>query len=728
MIEVKDVIVLRFLDQHLEASKILGEWYLDSLIKGMTHEVLENYIFDQWLLTAGYNTEQINFLKDEYIKYESNYAQSLMALDKDDISKPVEAPAEETFTEMLEKNPVFAANPRTLEFASQIDLTSFLTNELPAEAQPLIPGLIEWFKSVELITGLEYLFGTYLPQYIGQLASEKLSLLFDEYCMEMMLNDKKEVEQEQEKSIEEVPVANSMEILLKENVNLTPEQFKQIMDWYNTVDKEVGDKYIFGELLPSFMDAEAIQTLVNKYNNIPLENSMPLEVLDIKVNEVENKVEVLVQNAAKEQIVATLLPSNNQVVNTVTEKVYEDDAISTLTDAETNLATMRQLEEEIKEKMDKVLLLKKPYMFGNNYVNDNYKHCPSFYKLLPQIQNAIIKRREQKSNEKWFEKYRPELVEEILFPNQVIKETINEYVDNKRIAGNCMFYGFGGVGKTTTNIVLMNSVLENVADRFFLDRKVESVDELKGWLNKKPIGKQKIVIAEEFDRLSDAAMTELKNGLMEKYEYVVFLASTNKIHKIDEALLTRFTLISKFETAQVQDITAKCKYILTNERVNFTEENLAFFVEQNKLKGIRTILNNLQLSCYMGVFEPKRTAFFVGDSGTEYDMISWIKWYINYLIQLNKDQLWYLSYDLNQDQNVAKIRATILETLLANYSLNYEYIFLELLKDNLFLPIKNCVNMYYQDIDSKRVKSMHFEAMLNDFITILFTTKDVYLK
>lgn len=398
---------------------------------------------------------------------------------------------------------------------------------------------------------------------------------------------------------------------------------------------------------------------------------------------------------------------------------YQNDAIS-------NLALIRELESTVMAQLNEIALLKEPFIHENNYVNDSYNYCPSFKNLIEPVQNAIISKRLSKANEKWFEKYRPELVEEILFPNNTIKETINEYVAKGRIAGNCMFYGTGGVGKTTTNVVLMNAVLKNSADRFFLDRKIESVDALKGWITKKPIGTQKIVIAEEFDRLSDAAQTELKNGLMEKYEYVVFLASTNKIHKIDEALMTRFTLVSKFETAQESDIIAKCKYILTNERINFTEEDLAYFVLNNKLKGIRTILNNLQLSCYMGVFEPKRTAFFIGDSGTEYDMVQWIKWYIQYLLQLSKQVLWYLSYDLNQDQNIKKVRTTITETLLANYSLNYDYVFMELLKDDIFLPIKNCINSYYQDIDSKRIKAMHFDAMLNEFITIFYTTKDVY--
>lgn len=504
--------------------------------------------------------------------------------------------------------------------------------------------------------------------------------------------------------------------------------------WYDgnlaTMKPEDIDKYILDTyLLQIFTDQ-------NKVNDIKLQYANWLNAIQVAQPQpqiVEQQVPVQQQPVASAQppiqqntrvfseeareVISNQL--ENLVETQTTPAEYQNDAIS-------NLQLMRELESTVMEQLNRISLLKEPYLHENNYVNDSYNFCPSFKNLIEPVQNAIISKRLLKSNEKWFEKYRPELVEEILFPNNTIKETVTEYVQKGRIAGNCMFYGTGGVGKTTTNIVLMNAVLKNSADRFFLDRKIESVDALKGWITKKPIGTQKIVIAEEFDRLSDAAQTELKNGLMEKYEYVVFLASTNKIHKIDEALMTRFTLVSKFETAQESDIISKCKYILTNERIQFTEEDLAYFVTNNKLKGIRTILNNLQLSCYMGVFEPKRTAFFIGDSGTEYDMVQWIKWYINYLLQLPKQSLWYLSYDLGQDQNVKKVRTTITDTLLANYSLNYDYIFMELLKDDIFLPIKNCINVYYQDIDSKRIKAMHFDAMLNEFITIFYSTKDIY--
>ena len=183
-----------------------------------------------------------------------------------------------------------------------------------------------------------------------------------------------------------------------------------------------------------------------------------------------------------------------------------------------------KLDEEIKktqttisDSVYKLSLLKDKTKQGP-FMNESYLDCPSYKKMIPQIQNVIVEKRKLSINKFWYEKYRPELVEEIVFPNEVIKETIHDYVDNRFIKGHCMFFGQGGVGKTTTNIVLMNAVLESVKDRFVLERKVQDIEDLKGWLRASPIGKQKIVIAEEFDRLSDAAQTEIKNGLMEKYD------------------------------------------------------------------------------------------------------------------------------------------------------------------------------------------------------------------
>ena len=386
---------------------------------------------------------------------------------------------------------------------------------------------------------------------------------------------------------------------------------------------------------------------------------------------------------------------------------------------------IRNTQTLIADNVYKLSLLKDKTKQGP-YINESYLDCPSYKKMIPQIQNVIVEKRKLSINKFWYEKYRPELVEEIVFPNEVIKETIHDYVDNRFIKGHCMFFGQGGVGKTTTNIVLMNAVLESVKDRFVLERKVQDIEDLKGWLRASPIGKQKIVIAEEFDRLSDAAQTEIKNGLMEKYDNVVFLASTNKLHKIDSALLSRFTLVAKFDVAPVEELAKKCATILSNERISYKMSDVIKFAENNKLKGLRTIINNLQLSCYNNIFDADRTSFFIGNSGAEFDILQNIKWYINAIVNLDKNSLFQLSYNLNVIPDIAKVRQNITFILQSNYSLNLEYVYTELLNEQIYLPIKNLITDYYQDSELKKLPTMHFEAMLNDIIMEVLKSKDIF--
>src|SRR5574344_488454 len=179
--EIKDIIILKFLDQYIEASKTLGDWYISQFNAGLPHEKLEEYILKQWLPSCGYTPEQINTFESEYIKYSMDYSQTLVNTEEPKVEEVLPT-QEKTSVEIIKNSPNVVANPRTEEFASQIDLNLFLINELPSSIHSGISGILEWFKGVKLLDGLDYLFNTYLPQYIGQLESEKLSAKFDEYC------------------------------------------------------------------------------------------------------------------------------------------------------------------------------------------------------------------------------------------------------------------------------------------------------------------------------------------------------------------------------------------------------------------------------------------------------------------------------------------------------------------------------------------------------------------
>ena len=463
---------------------------------------------------------------------------------------------------------------------------------------------------------------------------------------------------------------------------------------------------------------QAIQTVQEPIVQDEL-NMVPDEVLK-EESQVEKESEPVYQPLQGEETVAV-----KEVVQEIVDSKSLDSYNFDYADKKELDNEIRNTQTLIADNVYKLSLLKDKTKQGP-YMNESYLDCPSYKKMIPQIQNVIVEKRKMSINKFWYEKYRPELVEEIVFPNKVIEETIYDYVDNRFIKGHCMFFGQGGVGKTTTNIVLMNAVLESVKDRFVLERKVQDIEDLKGWLRASPLGRQKIVIAEEFDRLSDAAQTEIKNGLMEKYDNVVFLASTNKLHKIDSALLSRFTLVAKFDVAPVEELAKKCSTILSNERISYKMEDVTRFAEANKLKGLRTIINNLQLSCYNNIFDADRTSFFIGNSGAEFDVLQNIKWYIQAVVALDKNALYQLSYNLNFIPDIAKVRQNITYILQSNYSLNLEYIYTELLNEQIYLPIKNLITDYYQDSELKKLPSMHFEAMLNDIIMETLKSKDIF--
>lgn len=518
---------------------------------------------------------------------------------------------------------------------------------------------------------------------------------------------------------------NIEEAIVKQFGETYREMGKGINEWYKSCPiKKEGFDYLIGTYIPSIVDAEVTRVMIN---------TLELTVQGF-MYEQDTEPEQQPEAVGSDHNEIYTGPSGLDTTPTIVQTAEQDALLVKTMDEATNKivldtnSSIKDLQSEI-DRLSKELLLKKNELVSEGpYLNDSYLKCPSYYNLIEPIKNVIIKKRQISINKFWYEKYRPELVEEILFPNQPIKEEVQTYVRNSYINGHCMFYGEGGVGKTTTNIVLMNAVLKNASDRFILNRKIESVDDLKGFLNKKPIGRQKIVIAEEFDRLSDAAMTELKNGLLEKYEDTIFLASTNKIHKIDSALLSRFTFVAKFETADPTELFYKCIFILNNERIVYKEEDVLQFVENNKVKGIRTILNNLQLSCYDRVFDPNRTAFFVGSSGTEFNLIQWVKYYIYQLLQFDTTALYSMLYTFDNFPEVKKLRNGIMDTVLYNYNLNYDYVFMELLKDpSVFLPVKNVLEKYYQDLEFKKIKSMHFEAMLNEITHMIYEFRNIEL-
>jgi len=317
----------------------------------------------------------------------------------------------------------------------------------------------------------------------------------------------------------------------------------------------------------------------------------------------------------------------------------------------------------------------------------------------------------------WFEKYRPRTLEEVVFPNQDIHDTIKTFYDQEFINGNILSYGPPGFGKTTLSEVLIHRIIKDRNDLFVLGRKTEDVDNLTRWLQQRPVhSNQKVVKIEEMDRLSFQAQIVLKDGLMEKFQHnTTFLATTNSPEKIDPALITRFNTRINFGDLPVEPVAKKLKYILEQESVHYDgDEQLQEFTKKYIKRGLRDLINNLELSTSGANFYPDKMDSFIGISGNEDLVIQYIVYLVKYLESLDSDKVQAIIKDPKSDSQFFTYYEYMLKIFKSELRLNYHAIYKELFDSDLDLSAKNIVERYWQDLDLKRFKHTHTVAMLHE--------------
>jgi len=325
----------------------------------------------------------------------------------------------------------------------------------------------------------------------------------------------------------------------------------------------------------------------------------------------------------------------------------------------------------------------------------------------------------------WFEKYRPRSIDDVIFPNENIEKVIRTFYDNEFINGNILSYGAAGLGKTTINEVLINRIVKNRADIFILDRKIDSVDELTRWLQQRAASsKQKIVKIEEIDRLSSQAQVVLKDGLLEKYQTTTsFLATTNNPEKMDSALLTRFNTKIHFTDLDENKILERAKFILDSEKIKYNLDDLKNFVNSFKTKGLRDIINNLELASISGTFDPSVIRSFIGVSDTEDTIIKYAEYLIKYFESLDSGIEKNIIKDAKNDTHFFTYYEYILKVFKSDLHLNFDYIFMKLLDSDLNMIHKKTIQEFYQDLDLKRFKTLHFLTMFAQILENIYDAK-----
>jgi len=318
----------------------------------------------------------------------------------------------------------------------------------------------------------------------------------------------------------------------------------------------------------------------------------------------------------------------------------------------------------------------------------------------------------------WFEKYRPLILEDVVFPNENIKKIIKGFYDQGFINGNILSYGPPGFGKTSLSEVLIKRIVKDRNDIFILGRKTEDVDNLKRWLQQRPVhSSQKIVKIEEMDRLSTQAQIVLKDGLMEKFQHnTTFLATTNSPEKIDPALITRFNTRINFGELPKEQIYSKLEKILINENISFNSDDLQKFVSDFYKRGLRDLINNLELASTTGNFEPSVLTSFSGISGNEDLIVQYIVYLIQYSESLPTTKIKEIMKNAKSDETFFTYYDYMLTLFKNELRLNWHSIYKELFESDLDMSSKNIVERYWQDLELKRFKHTHTVALLHDLL------------
>lgn len=198
-----------------------------------------------------------------------------------------------------------------------------------------------------------------------------------------------------------------------------------------------------------------------------------------------------------------------------------------------------------------------------------------------------------------YRKYRPALFKDLVGQNH-IKVTLQNEIENNRIAHAYLFSGPRGVGKTTTARLLAKAInceddktteacskchfCKEINARRSMDvieidaasnTGVENVREniIENSRFTPQHLKYKVFIIDEVHMLSPQAFNALLKTLEEPPEHVIFILATTEIHRVPETIISRCQRFD-FKRVNIDDLIGRLQFIAKNEKVKIEQELL----------------------------------------------------------------------------------------------------------------------------------------------------------
>lgn len=205
----------------------------------------------------------------------------------------------------------------------------------------------------------------------------------------------------------------------------------------------------------------------------------------------------------------------------------------------------------------------------------------------------------------WFQKYRPQKIEEYVFSDKTTESKIKEWLNLKDFP-HLLFYGQPGVGKSSLVSLLLkyceveDYIRINASNKTGIDDTREVID----YASIPPSeGNFKVVILEEMDRLSPQAQDSLKTVMEDYSEWCRFILTTNHFNKITPAMKSRCQDVEIKNLSNEQFI-SRIVSILTSENVIISNNDDIVKYIKTYYPDLRKCIGALQQNVIDGVLQP----------------------------------------------------------------------------------------------------------------------------
>lgn len=211
------------------------------------------------------------------------------------------------------------------------------------------------------------------------------------------------------------------------------------------------------------------------------------------------------------------------------------------------------------------------------------------------------------------EKYRPSSINGYVFKDELFKSKILEYVNTSKENPNVIPFpnlllaGRPGTGKTTMAYILCKECNVEKPDIMYVNISREnSVDFIRtkvtNFCSTMPIGLFKVIILDEFDRMSLAGQDALKSMFEVYSDTARFIATANTPEKIITPLHSRFQVFN-FQSLDDETFLERMIDILTLEQIEFDVDNLELILNKAR-PDMRKAINLIDQFTVNGVLQP----------------------------------------------------------------------------------------------------------------------------